>query len=137
MSLLSKMKFCLYKDFRQSDVGKRNCEEQKKLVDWVGYQWLTLFFGDLYFQCINFLVSFSFLGFIHAVRPQNISKNWHFLPPDTHTYMCVSGGKNCQFSVNVAYVLNQWFLGWKWFRNYYFAEESWKRVTFTVIYFLW
>ena len=27
----------------------------------------------------------------------NFSKNEHFLPPDTHTYVCVSGGKKCSF----------------------------------------
>ena len=28
----------------------------------------------------------------------NFPKNENFLPPDTHTYMCVWGGKNCSFS---------------------------------------
>ena len=27
-------------------------------------------------------------------------KNKHFLPPDTHTYVCVSGGKKCLFFGN-------------------------------------
>ena len=27
----------------------------------------------------------------------NFPKNEHFLPPDTHTYICVSGGKKCSF----------------------------------------
>ena len=27
----------------------------------------------------------------------NFPKNEHFLPPDTHTYVCVSGGKKCSF----------------------------------------
>ena len=27
----------------------------------------------------------------------NFPKNEHFLPPDTHTYVCVSGGKKCLF----------------------------------------
>ena len=27
----------------------------------------------------------------------NFPKNKHFLPPDTHTYLCVSGGKKCSF----------------------------------------
>ena len=27
----------------------------------------------------------------------NFQKNEHFLPPDTYTYMCVSGGKKCSF----------------------------------------
>ena len=34
-------------------------------------------------------------GFIHLVRTQNFPKSQHFLHPDTHTYMCVSGGKKC------------------------------------------
>ena len=28
------------------------------------------------------------------------TKNKHFLPPDTHTYVCVSGGKKCLFFGN-------------------------------------
>ena len=31
---------------------------------------------------------------------QNFRKNKHFLPPDTHTYVCVSGGKKCLFFGN-------------------------------------
>ena len=27
----------------------------------------------------------------------NFLKNEHFLPPDTHTYVCLSGGKECSF----------------------------------------
>ena len=27
----------------------------------------------------------------------NFLKNKHFLPPDMHTYMCISGGKKCSF----------------------------------------
>ena len=27
----------------------------------------------------------------------NFPKNKHFLPPDTHTYVCVSPGKKCSF----------------------------------------
>ena len=34
---------------------------------------------------------------IHLVCPQNFPKNLHFLTPDKHTYMCVSGGKKCKF----------------------------------------
>ena len=30
----------------------------------------------------------------------------------THTYMCVSGGKNVSFSENFAYVPNEWSWGW-------------------------
>ena len=29
--------------------------------------------------------------------PPNFSENQHFLPPDTHTYVCVSGGNKCSF----------------------------------------
>ena len=35
------------------------------------------------------------LRVIHLVRTQNFPKNEHFLPPDTHTYLCVSGDKKC------------------------------------------
>ena len=34
---------------------------------------------------------------IHLVRTQNFSKNLYFLPPDTHTNVCLSGGKKCKF----------------------------------------
>ena len=27
----------------------------------------------------------------------NFPNNEHILPPDTHTYVCVSGGKKCSF----------------------------------------
>ena len=42
----------------------------------------------------HYLFAFNF-GIIHLVRKQNFPKNQHFLLPDTHTYMCVSGGKKC------------------------------------------
>ena len=32
------------------------------------------------------------LGVIHLVRTQNFPKNQRFLPPDTHTFVCVSRG---------------------------------------------
>ena len=34
-------------------------------------------------------------GIIHLVSSQNFPKNWHFLLPDTHTYVSVSQGKKC------------------------------------------
>ena len=37
-----------------------------------------------------------FLGIIHLVCTQSFRKKY-FLPPDTHTYVCVSGGKKCSF----------------------------------------
>ena len=39
----------------------------------------------------------QFLGIIHLVRRQIFLKNYYFLPPDMHTFVCVSGGKKCQF----------------------------------------
>ena len=38
------------------------------------------------------------LGIIHLVRTQNFPENQHFLPLDTHTYVCLSEGKNVSFS---------------------------------------
>ena len=35
------------------------------------------------------------LGVIYLVHLQDFPKNQHFLPPDTYTYVCVSGGKKC------------------------------------------
>ena len=34
----------------------------------------------------------KYLGIIHLVHTQDFPKNQYFLPPDTHTYRCVSGG---------------------------------------------
>ena len=34
-------------------------------------------------------------GIMHLVRMQNFPKNYYFSLPDTHTYMCVSRGKEC------------------------------------------
>ena len=34
-------------------------------------------------------------GIIHLVRLQIFPKNKHFLPPDTHKYVYVSGGQKC------------------------------------------
>ena len=31
----------------------------------------------------------------HSFSTQNFPKNLNFLPPDIHTYVCVSGGKKC------------------------------------------
>ena len=45
-------------------------------------------------------------GCIHKLRTQNFPKNLHFLHPDTHTYVCVSGGRNLKLSGKFAYVLN-------------------------------
>ena len=49
-------------------------------------------------------------GIIHLVRAENFPKNLHFWNPDTHTYICVSGGSNVSFSRSVAYLLNEWYL---------------------------
>ena len=36
-------------------------------------------------------------GISRKQRTSNFPKNEHFLPPDTHTYLCISGGKKCLF----------------------------------------
>ena len=41
---------------------------------------------------------------------QNVPKKYHFLPPNTHTYVCVSGGNICSFSENFAYIQIDWSL---------------------------
>ena len=51
-------------------------------------------------QCINETVLTLLRycqGIIHLVCTQNFLKYLHFLPPDTFTYMCVSGGKKFKF----------------------------------------
>lgn len=35
-------------------------------------------------------------GIIYLVPVKSFPKNLHFLPPDTYTYVRVSGGKKCQ-----------------------------------------
>ena len=47
------------------------------------------------------------------------SENLNFLLPDTHTYVCMSGGKKCKFSEDFAYVLIQWSLSKDAFKNFY------------------
>ena len=42
-----------------------------------------------------------FIQHVHKILQKK-----HFLPPDTLTYVCVSGYKKCQFSENFADVLN-------------------------------
>ena len=37
------------------------------------------------------------LGIMHLVRTQNFPKKYHFLPTDTHTYVCEWGIKKCEF----------------------------------------
>ena len=37
------------------------------------------------------------IGIIHLVRTQNFPKHLHFLTPDTHTLVFVSGVKKCKF----------------------------------------
>ena len=49
------------------------------------------------------------LGITHLVCMQNFLKIYHFLPPDTHMYVCLTGGKKC-FLENFAYVLHEKFL---------------------------
>ena len=48
------------------------------------------------------------VGIVHLVRTENFPKDWRFLPPDTHTYVCVSEVRNVSFSENFAYVVNEW-----------------------------
>ena len=44
----------------------------------------------------------------HSFRTYaKVSEKSTFLAPDTHTYVCVSGGKKCYFSENFVYVLNE------------------------------
>ena len=51
------------------------------------------------------------------VHTQNFPKKLHFLPPDTQTYVCVSGGKKCYFfgKKTLAQVFYCEF--WKKFKN--------------------
>ena len=44
---------------------------------------------------------------IHLVSPQNLQKNYHFLPPDAHTSICISGVQNISF-LGKFYVRTKW-----------------------------
>ena len=63
----------------------------------------TCYFYDVYnfsnFQNHTFGIQLLkqplFTNFIHLVHTQNFPKDQPFLPPDTHTHVCVSGGKKC------------------------------------------
>ena len=37
------------------------------------------------------------MGVLRKQSTRNFPKNEHLLPPDTQTYVCVSGGKKCLF----------------------------------------
>ena len=58
-------------------------------------------------HCVKKTRNGDILEIIHSVGTQNFPKNYHFLPPGTHIYQCVSGGKNSSFSEDIAYVLNE------------------------------
>ena len=59
-------------------------------------------------------------------------KNQHFLPPDTHTCVCVSGGKKCLFSRNFGMLC---FLATPVLRFAYLPDSR-RPVTVKVFYFL-
>ena len=42
------------------------------------------------------------MGLSRKQSTSNFAKSECFLPPDTHTYMCVSGARNVRFSENLA-----------------------------------
>ena len=46
---------------------------------------------------------------IHSVRMQNFPKNYHFLPTDMHTSVCVSGGKECYFFGKIC-IRTEWMI---------------------------
>ena len=43
----------------------------------------------------------------NLLRLQNFPKKWYFLPPDTHTYVGVTGGKKFNFLENTDNALNE------------------------------
>ena len=49
-------------------------------------------------------------GIIYLLCTQDFPHKWHFLPTDTHTYVCVWRGKEVSFSEYFAYVLSEWSL---------------------------
>ena len=56
----------------------------------------------------------AWLGIIHSVTTKDFPKNYHFLLPDTRTYVYVSGVsirgvRNVSFLENSVYVPDEWF----------------------------
>ena len=49
--------------------------------------------GTSKFLVLSFIAG-KVYGIIHLVRSQNFPQNENFLPPDTLTYVCLSGRKN-------------------------------------------
>ena len=74
-------------------------------LDFTEYEWWWKRDGSLRIKETSWQ---WFLGIIHLVPTQNSPKNFYFLPLDTHTYVCVSGGWKCRFFGHFAYVLNEW-----------------------------
>ena len=54
--------------------------------------------GTSKFLVLSFIAG-KVYGIIHLVRLQNFPQNENFLPPDTLTYVCLSGRKN--FFLNI------------------------------------
>ena len=68
----------------------------RKCVNFAYLDMLTLriystYFAQKYQEQLSSWTVFTF-GIIHVVRTQNFPKNKNFLPPDTQTFVCVSGG---------------------------------------------
>ena len=60
---------------------------------WILLRWT--FFEDNLLEFFDDIP--SKYGIICLTRSQSFSKNQHFILPDTHTHVCVSGGKKCWF----------------------------------------
>ena len=56
------------------------------------------------FQTTRFVV--NLLGIIHLELARNFSKNYYFLTPDTHTYLCKSPGEKIYREILLTYEVN-------------------------------
>ena len=73
----------------------------------IGEDWINDFDASVFFKSAGFLLRKLLLEIIHLVRTQSLLKNWHFLPSDTHTYVCVLGVRTISFAEDFVYVLNE------------------------------
>ena len=59
----------------------------------------SLFNSEEYYKIFLYILGMAkvlkvkLVGILHLVHTQNFPKKQHFLPPETHTYMCESGDK--------------------------------------------
>ena len=93
------------KHFRTAFFNSFSDVSRSSKSNFKNYFLYSIFLQNVTFVLRKFVTLQGILDFSQNFT-QNFSKKYYFLPPDMHTYMCVSGGKCC-FSENFAYMLNK------------------------------